>query len=336
MADASLNLDFFGARLRATASEAGWLEGLATQFAAFVAADTGSADAFRLQIQETPNPEVASDISMTWEGEMPDGRHGMVFESDDRAVLKIEDSVVLTIDRAKREALALVRPGSHAAFSTSPVMFVLDAVLTAGGQQFMHAACLVEKSTGGGVLICVPSGGGKTTTSLALCHDGFALMTDDTSVVAPGADGPLVWGLPRALKVHRKTAELLPWVGPLSDKWDRNGEQAVPLASIEDRIAVMKPKPTRLAAIFLLGPRSSQGHVVSRLSKADMLVAIAHDNVPWRPAGMTSKALRSFAIMAQAVADVPAFVISAGEELSTLPAMVAEVLGNQPSVARRA
>jgi hypothetical protein len=336
MAEHCLNLDFFGAGLSVTASEVVLLDRLAAQFDGFVAGECGSSDAFELQIVERQNPEAAPDMPMTWQGEMPDGRFGTVFETEDRAVLRVEDGVVVTVDHRKRTALALVRPGSHDMFFSSPIMFILDAALTASGQQFVHAACLMQKDTGSGVLICVPSGGGKTTTSLALCRDGFALMTDDTSVLVPGADGPKVWGLPRALKVHRKTAELLPWVGPLADAWDSNDEQAVPLASIDDRIAVMTPKPTRLAAIFLLGPRSAQGHVVSRLSKADMLVAIAHDNVPWRASGMTPKALRSFAVMAETVADVPAFLISAGEELATLPAMISEVLNTQRSTSESA
>lgn len=329
MAEHSLNLNFFGAWLCATSNEPVWVERLAKQFSEFVAAECDVPDAFRLSISEAQAPDTQPDLPMTWQGEMPDGRQGAVFEADNRAILKLEEGVTVTVDHGQRRAWVIVGPGSKDVFCTAGIMFVLDAALTAAGQQFVHAACLMEKASSRAVLICVPSGGGKTTTSLALSRDGFALMTDDTSVIVPGAGGPKVWGLPRALKVHRKTAELMPWVGPLPDAWDRNGEQAVPLADIGDRITVMTPKPTGLAAIFLLGPRSSDGHSVTRLSKADMLVAIAHDNVPWRASGMTPKALRSFSVMAQAVADVPSFMISAGEDLASLPALISDVLGGR-------
>ena len=47
------------------------------------------------------------------------------------------------------------------------------------------------------------------------------------------------WGLPRDLKVHRNTAEMMPWLKPyLKGKWNDEGEQAVTRAALSDRIRV--------------------------------------------------------------------------------------------------
>ena len=57
-----------------------------------------------------------------------------------------------------------------------------------------------------------------------------------------------------------------------------------------------------------------------------MLFAIAHDNVAWRAAGMVPTEIERFNAFAQTVAQVPTFVISAGTELATLPALVAAAM----------
>ena len=49
----------------------------------------------------------------------------------------------------------------------------------------------------------------------------------------------LAWGLPRHVKVHRKTAEMIPLVSPcLGPAWDRNGEQAVSLERLREIMRV--------------------------------------------------------------------------------------------------
>ncbi len=330
MTDTTTMFDFRGARMRVTADNRVWIDRLHQSFPGFVEHTVTSTNDFALTIRETTEPVQTPDLPLTWEGRQPDGFMGRVFESEGVAALELEDGGFVIIDHANRTAVAHLRPQSRNQFFGSAVMLIVDAALNAGGQQLVHGACLVEQRSGRAVLICVPSGGGKTTTSLALAHDGFSLMTDDASVLVPDALQPRIWGLPRALKVHRRTAELLPWVGPLPDRWDENGEQGVSLDRLAGRIAVMPAEPVELGAIMLLGPRSAGEHSVTSLPKGEMLVAMAHDNVAWRPAGMISKALLRFDVFARTVTQVPTFVISAGLDLATLPALVAAAM-NDPS-----
>lgn len=327
MTETTILLDFAGSRFRVTADAASWIDRLHQAFSGFVSDDPVATPHLELTIRETSTPSWARDLPLTWEGQLPDGYAGRVFEADGLAVLEVADGGVLAIDHVERKAVAEFRPGSDARFFGSAVMLVVNAALAAGGQHMVHAASLIEKRSGRAVLICVPSGGGKTTTALALARDGFSLMTDDASALIPDAARPHVWGFPRALKVHRKTAELLPWLGNLPDRWDENGEQGIAIDGLAGRIDVAaRREPVELAAIFQLGPRSAGDHAISLLPKSEMLVAIAHDNVAWRPAGMVPRAVRRFDAVAQAVAQVPTFIISAGAELATLPALVAAAM----------
>lgn len=327
MTEAAILLDFVGSRFKVTADAGSWIDRLRQAFAGFVRDDAVTSPDFELTIRETTSPAWAGGLPLTWEGQLPDGHMGRVFESDGSAVLEVDGGGVLVIDHVERKALAEFRPGSHSHFFGSAVMLVTDAALMATGQHMVHAACLIEKRSGRAALVCVPSGGGKTTTALALAHDGYSLMTDDASALIPDAARPHVWGFPRPLKVHRRTAELLPWLGTLPDCWDENGEQGLPLEGLAGRIEVAAGRePVELAAIFLLGPRSTGGHAIAPLPKSEMLFAIAHDNVAWRPAGLVPRAIRRFNAFAQMVAQVPTFVISAGTELATLPALVAAAM----------
>ena len=326
MSDLSVQLDFFGTIMRISANATSWIDGISGSFPYFVTDRDIDAPAFELEILETIEIPPPPGLPLTWGGTMPDGFHRRIFETEDETFLAVEDKVAVALSYQRARATAFVKPGSQDAFFSAAIILIVDAALEGGGQYLIHGACLVEQVSGRALMICAPSGSGKTTTAMALARDGFALMTDDASVVVPSCRVPGVWGLPRDLKVHRKTAELLPWLGALPNKWDRNGEQGIALSRLGDRLSVAVPCPTELAAMFLLGPRSEGNHSIAPLSKAEILIALAHDNVAWRPAGMTIKAQARFDVLAETIARVPAFVLSAGEDLASLPNMVARAL----------
>jgi hypothetical protein len=325
MTDIELHLDFCGARMRVCADKDAFIKPFQKAFPDFIAAGPFEQHVFKLTIEETDTPAIPHDLPLTYDGPMADGQIGKIFESESISIMEIEDGGFVLIDHAARTAHARLRPDTTRFFG-SPMMTVIDSALMSAGQQMVHAASLVDEISGKAILFCVPSGGGKTTTSLALAHGGFRLMTDDASVLIPTASGFAVWGMPRALKVHFKTAELLPWVGPLEDKWDENGEQGVKIKDLADRISVAAASPVELGAIVLIGPRSPAGHSVAPVAKPELLVALAHDNVAWRQAGMTPKALRTYATFSRAVASVPTFKLSAGTDLASLPSVLREAL----------
>ncbi len=332
MTDAGLLFDFHGARLRVRGAGDFWKAPFLKAFPEFATDANAAGETFLLTIEATDTPGVTHDMPLTYHGRMADGQTGKIFESDSGSFIKTADGDTVVIDHAAKTAHARLRDGGKHFFG-SPMMTVVDAAIAASGQQLVHAASLVDARSGKAILFCVPSGGGKTTTSLALAHGGFQLMTDDASVLTPTPEGFLVWGMPRALKVHFKTAELLPWVGPLEDKWDENGEQAVKASTLEDRIGIASGEPVELGAIVMIGPRSASGHNVGPASKPEILVALAHDNVAWRQAGMTPKALRAYSVFSRAVSSVPAFKLSAGTELASLPDVLKKALQALPEKA---
>jgi hypothetical protein len=261
---------------------------------------------------------------------MPEGFYGQIFETERAACLLVEDRVHVRLSHTGAGAEAMVRPGSQSEFFVSASIRLVEAALARNDQYLVHGACLVENKSGRATLICAPSGAGKTTTAMALAHDGFALATDDATVVAPAGEGPLVWGFPRALKVHRKTAELLPWLGGLPGEWNPNGEQGVPLSRMTGKLCLLTPpRRVNLGAVLLLGPRSRADHVLRKIPKAEMLLNVAQDNVSWRPGGMTVKAQARFKAIAEIISRVPAFVLSVGPDLDRLAGVVSEALSER-------
>ena len=134
-------------------------------------------------------------------------------------------------------------------------------------------------------LSCSRPAPGKTTTSLALALDGFGLLTDDASILMPGSadsDGgrPRFWGLPRALKVHRRTAEMLPRVGALlSDRWNSEGEQVLTRQALRGIVDAPPPRACTLIAAVVLGPRVGGSHQMRTVKRSELLAHLAADNI---------------------------------------------------------
>lgn len=326
MPDPVLNLDFLGAGLTIYGRQ-NWLEDLAETFSPFVTREPLDSAPFVLKLEERASLEAPPSFDLTWDGTLPEGHQSKIYESDEEAVQYVEDSARLRIDYVAGRGEAQLLPGAWKHFHLLSIFLVVSAAMLRKGLHLLHAACLTHDATGRDLLIFVKSGGGKTTTSLALAHKGFTLSTDDASVLLDGEDTPMVWGIPRNMKVHINTARMLPWLGAFPDSWNRFGEQAVKLSQLEGLIGMVdRPRPNRLGAILFLGDRSGGDHLLRSMPKADALVAIAHDNVAWRPAGMTIRAQERFSALAGMVAQVPTFELSAGRDLATLPELISSAM----------
>ncbi len=327
MSEQTLHLNFQGAGLLVSARDRAWIDAIAAMYPSFVADGAPLPDAFRLDIIEADVLPPDPDLPLTWAGLNTSGVPCRIFESETEQFFVAAEKVVKVELHGSGVATVFVLPEGRKAFLSSIVIPVVESALFHGGQYLLHAACLVEEASGRAVLVCAPSGYGKTTTAMTLAHDGFPLMTDDVAVVVPKPEGVLAWGVPRSLKVHKRTAELLSWIGPLpDDRWDENGEQGIALDKIADRIGVMAPEARSLAAIIILGSRSPAGHVLEPASRPEVLAVLAHDNVAARSAGMTAKALDRFMTFADMIRRTPAFTLHAGEDLASLPGMVARAM----------
>lgn len=325
MPDPEVAFDMFGAGLRVTAPASSWQVPFVRMLGRFATDSVGS-EAFHVVVREDPCPRVPEDIPMTWEGDFLERRAGRVYETETVEIIEVVNHGFVSIDHEAAESKAVMKSGSEEAFSFTPLMNVLGASLKAAEKNLLHAACLIVPDGPGAIAICAPSGYGKTTTALALARGGFGLATDDASVIETRNGRTHIWGLPRRLKVHRRTAAMLPWIGDLPDAWNEEDEQPVGVDALRKVIAIAEPEPAPLAAVILLGTRSDGDHRVTRVSKTDALIRLAQDNISNSVTGVKSWNRKYFETVASMLRGVPVLELNAGTQLDTLPKAVVAAL----------
>lgn len=328
MADRTADCDFFGTHMRFAASSEDQLRGLVSLFGAFARQGTPPAGKvpFMVAVHTVDAASVPADLRLAWQGRLPEGTAASLHLGDDRMALAFGGCGVIEIDARLRRASVGIQAGGLKRFLGTPALFILDAALESDGQYMVHGACMVRASTGGAVLICAPSGTGKTTTAMALSRGGYAIVTDDASVLCFAEGRPLLWGLPRALKVHRRTAALLPWLGPLPGEWDENDEQPLALAALAAHAGVARNTPRPLDAVILLDPPNGAAHRIVHAPRSEVLFAMASDNVSWYANGLPARGARLFTALADAVSARGTYRLSAGPELDSLPQAVEAAL----------
>jgi len=323
---AFVSFDLCGAGLTVAAPRRVWTDHFVRVLSRFET-ENAVVDAFHCVIREDASPTPPDGIPMTWEGDFLERRAGRLYETEAIEVVEVVGHGHVAIKHAEAAAEASMKPGSEAAFSFTPLMCVLDAALRSAGRVLIHAACLALPDRSGAIVVCAPSGFGKTTTSLALARGGFGLVSDDASIVEPRSEGPFVWGLPRRLKVHHQTVAMMPWIGEFPDTWNDEGEQAIDTATLRDLISISDPVPVPLKAVVVLGSRSDSGHRFALLSKAEALIRIAQDNVSNSSTGVKVWNRRQFDAYAELLRSTPVLQLNAGTEVDSLPAELMTALG---------
>lgn len=230
------------------------------------------------------------------------------------------------VDDLKRSAQIFVLAGADRLAAATLMLYAIDAALYRTGQHLVHGAGLLLPSQERAVLIFAPSGGGKTTASLALALHGFRMFTDDALVLEQSV--ARVWGLPRAMKVHRRTAELLPALqSSFGPAWNQDGEQVLTRKAFAALGGVAR-ESSDVAAVFVLGDRSPAGHRIAPISKAEVLVALASDNVGTSQRGVIKRQVRKMESLASLVASVRSARLSVGTELSSLASCICAFCAN--------
>ncbi|MFN0263141.1 hypothetical protein ACKTEK_04605 [Tepidamorphus sp. 3E244] len=334
MADTqSIFIDMHGACLRAFSTDAGWIANLAQGYRWFVCEDDGR-DAFTLSIEVTDHPAPSREVPRTWSGDLMEGGAAHIHEDERTWLLDVVGLGHVEIDFEARTADMQVRPGAFERFRFTPLSAVIEATLATQGQRLVHGACLGLPDGRSNILICAPSGFGKTTTTLVLVQSGFAFYADDASVVMPLESGWRAWGVPNEMKIHRDTAALLPWIGDLPETWNHEGEQAVHTDNFTDKFEVVKRPPRPLAAIVLLGQRTGAGHSLEAISRSDALIRIVRDNVSNSPTGVKPWNQSQFMLYSQMVRDTPTFELRVGTDLTTLAETLERALSERAVAAQ--
>lgn len=266
---------------------------------------------FRLDINEADVLDEAPGGSLVFDGEIPEDGYCRMVVDGGTVHLVFPGRQTVAINDEEGWAELRVRPGAKAAWTLS--MLVLDAALDAGGQHMLHTAGLTLPGHDALVLIHAPSGTGKTTTSLALATQGFGLCSDDAMILDLAADKPLAWGLPRHVKIHQKTAQMIPQVSPcLGPSWDRNGEQAVSLERLSEIVRIESPTARPVAALLHLARSADSETRLVPMARTDAMVALAIDNVRTGLTGLLPSQKRRLATIGRLVSSVPTFTLEVG------------------------
>lgn len=318
----------FGASLRLIGSPAVHAA-MAPHLAGLSAPGPGDEPVFTLTAEPQHDFPAPADSLLLADGPLPEGLPARLYQAADGLLLLVPGRLSLHIAASGTGGRIGIAPGHEAVLSGSPGILALDAAAGLSGQALVHAAALSLPGEDAAVLLCAPSGAGKTSAALALALAGFGLLTDDSAMLSPGPGQPRVWGLPRAVKLHRATLELLPALATVADdRWNAEEEQAVPPGRLATLVPLPSPRPVPLVAILSVGPRRGRpGHVVERLPRADLLLRLAADNLGRGPAGLPAAERRRWHALSAAVAAVPAFELRAGTDLSALAGALLSALG---------
>jgi hypothetical protein len=280
---------------------------------------------FHLDIAETEILNETPDGSLVFDGEIPEDGYCRMIADGGTVHLVFPERQTVAINDEEGWAKLRIRPGSKTAWT--PSMLVLDAALDAGGQHMLHTAGLTLPGRDTIVLIHAPSGTGKTTTSLALATQGFGLCSDDAMILDTTSDKPMAWGLPRHVKIHQKTAQMIPQVSPcLGPSWDRNGEQAVSLERLSEIVRIESPVARPVAALLHLARSTDSETRLVAMARTDAMVALAMDNVRTGMTGLLPSQKRRLATIGRLVSSVPTFTLEVGVRPANASALIIATL----------
>jgi hypothetical protein len=264
---------------------------------------------------------------LAFDGNVPVDGHCRLFVSDEETFLTFPGRSTMSIDRRARIGRITVAPGEAEKILGTAGIAAIEAAADNAGHVMMHAAVLTLPSERRCILIHAPSGTGKTTTSLMLVGAGFGLCSDDAVFLSAQDGGFTAWGFPSPLKVHRNTLTFAPWLAAaLTGDWDSEGEQALPRADLAacGRVEDYQPRP--VAALFRLARSAGAETEIVPVSRTDILMSLAADNVSVGVFGMPPVQKRRFETLARLAATVPVLEIRAGRDLTGLgPAITARL-----------
>ncbi len=287
---------------------------------------------FVLNIENCGEQIPPTNAELIVEGPLPEGSYSRFMMSGDVRWFNVPGEMSYAICAKERRGKICLRPGAEKVLDGTPALVVVETVLQSVGQHLLHAATLRLPASEGALALFARSGAGKTTTSLALVLAGFGFLTDDATVLmtprSGSGEGYRVWGLPRALKVHHRTRDLLPQVGPLlGGDWNSEGEKVLKRESLRTIAEVLPPQPHPLRAIVMLESRVEGAHIIRKAEKTDVMAYLADDNVRRGPKGMLTDQVDRFKVLAAAIAATPTFELRVGSDLSTLSQELAAAIG---------
>ncbi len=254
---------------------------------------------------------------IVWDGPLPEGLPATLYDDGEGRIFVAPGHFRIAQQRGRRATDIAVAPAGWKSISGSAVFWMLDRVLLEFDHHLLHGACLLRPDRSGAIALFAPSGTGKTTTALALARAGLALAGDDALVLRNTDAGPLLWGIPRKLRVHRKTAAMMPWLAPSLVPFTQD-EQSVTREAVAGAIDIAAPVRCPAIGAIMLRMPNADGNRIDAISKVDAVSHITTDNVRRAPGGVEAGAVASFAAIARFVARTPVIALSVGPDPGSL------------------
>ena len=269
-------------------------------------------------LSPVPVIDAAVEGRRIFEGPLPEGLPCVMVEESGLRRLVTPGHFAVSFRRdARRTDVAFV-PGAEQHIGGTAAYWILDDVLAAHDQFLLHGGLVVDPVNDCSIAIFAPSGTGKTTTVLALARSGFCCAGDDALVLDVSQDACGMWAVPRQLKVHRKTAALLPWLDPLLTGTWTDDEQAIEINSLQSVVQCASPRRRRVELVIVLKSPNPHDHAVTSITKPEALMLIACDNLRVAPGGVDADNARSLAALGALVARTPVVALSVGPDPASL------------------
>ena len=186
-----------------------------------------AADCLTLAVQEAGPGDALADLLPPWLAAVladapADGAARMAYgEGGDCAALAVAADVAccarLATEGRTLHFLARKNTAGLAPLAVSSVITPIFRELFARqGRALLHGAALMLPD-GRAALLLADSGGGKTTTALALLRSGCKLLADDLAVLDAADGRPRIWGIAEALNLTPQTLQFFPELRNLPD-----------------------------------------------------------------------------------------------------------------------
>jgi hypothetical protein len=151
------------------------------------------------------------------------------------------------VDLASRRVIGRVSPAlasDSGYWKTVIFPRLITAVGSAIGLTELHCGCVAWN--GDGLVLWGPSGGGKSTLTLALACQGFSLLSEDWTYFSRRGEQVLAWGLPTGAKLLPDAVQHFPELAKLQPILTLNRERAYQIDPERDfgvsRARFCKPK----------------------------------------------------------------------------------------------